>query len=434
MATAEAIESATDHHADDHSGHGDHDHPAWLAHHFETPEQQFDAGKLGMWLFLAQEVLFFTGLFVAYAVYRANYPEVFINAHHYLNPVLGAFNTIVLLASSLAIAWAVRAAQKGENELLMWLHVFTLGCAGLFMGVKAVEYSYKIDEGLLWASRYNPQHLPETGWHTSLPTIFWTTMALGIVVGLAGWMLKGKSAAWGWVTFSVGVILMSTAAGIVIANAIQVSSMEGDHAQHASADGHDGHGAAAGHGDEHGASHASEGHADKGHADEAHAEEGHASGEHHAEDHAAEALPPGVLPKPEGEEQMGAAAEGTSVAADASEEVAEETPAEEAPAEGETTEAATGEEAGAEGEAAPAAAKPVYGANEGNFFSIYFAMTGVHAIHIFAGMIAFLWIIYRIAKRNFSPEFYGPVEFVGLYWHLVDLVWIYLFPLLYLIH
>ncbi|MEM1304314.1 MAG: cytochrome c oxidase subunit 3, partial [Planctomycetota bacterium] len=76
---------------------------------------------------------------------------------------------------------------------------------------------------------------------------------------------------------------------------------------------------------------------------------------------------------------------------------------------------------------------PQYAVTGGNFFSIYFAMTGVHALHIFAGMIVFLWLIGRIARGDFGPERYGPVEYVGLYWHLVDLVWIYLFPLLYLI-
>ena len=65
-------------------GHDDHGHhgPAYLAHHFETPAQQFDAAKLGMWLFLAQELLFFSGLFVAYLVFRLWYPDAWSVCSH----------------------------------------------------------------------------------------------------------------------------------------------------------------------------------------------------------------------------------------------------------------------------------------------------------------------------------------------------------------
>lgn len=68
------------------------------------------------------------------------------------------------------------------------------------------------------------------------------------------------------------------------------------------------------------------------------------------------------------------------------------------------------------------------------FFSIYFAMTGLHAIHVIVGMGVIVWIMIRAGRGDFSSEYFGPVEYTGLYWHLVDLVWIYLFPLLYLIH
>src|SRR3954470_11391684 len=82
-----------------HAAHGDaahgHDHPKFLAHHFETPQQQFDSGKLGVWLFLTTEILLFSGLFCAYAVYRRNHPEIFAFAHLYLDKWMGAINTIV---------------------------------------------------------------------------------------------------------------------------------------------------------------------------------------------------------------------------------------------------------------------------------------------------------------------------------------------------
>lgn len=339
MATAELAPDAT--HADDHG----HDHPEWLAHHFESPEQQFDAGKLGIWLFLAQEVLFFSGLFVAYTVYRANNPEVFTEAHHFLNPVLGAVNTIVLLASSLAVAWGVRAAQKNNQSTLFWVHIFTMACAGAFMGVKTVEYSYKFDEGLYWAGAFEGvKHLtPGVGFHSYLYATFWATLGIGGAVAAAGWCLRQTTAFWGAIVFATGVTIASVGLGIVVAVGIQ--EIQHDQAAHGDA-----------HADAHGGA--------------AHATDSHDDG-HHGEDSHAEA--PTATPTPQ------------------------------------------------------------IGVNAGNFFSIYFAMTGVHALHIFAGMIVFLWIIGRIARGDFGPERYGPVEYVGLYWHLVDLVWIYLFPLLYLI-
>src|SRR6478672_9088497 len=97
-------------------GHGDghHAHPAYLQHHFDTPAQQFDAAKLGMWAFIVTEILMFGGLFVAYGIFKIREPQVFLEAHHELNKVLGACNTVVLLFSSLTAALAVRAAQTGN--------------------------------------------------------------------------------------------------------------------------------------------------------------------------------------------------------------------------------------------------------------------------------------------------------------------------------
>ena len=69
----------------------------------------------------------------------------------------------------------------------------------------------------------------------------------------------------------------------------------------------------------------------------------------------------------------------------------------------------------------------------GIFFSLYFAMTGLHAVHVLAGMAAIGWVLRRAVRGDFNSRYFGPVDYVGLYWHLVDMVWIYLFPLLYLI-
>lgn len=75
----------------------------------------------------------------------------------------------------------------------------------------------------------------------------------------------------------------------------------------------------------------------------------------------------------------------------------------------------------------------VEGTNPHVFFSIYFAMTGLHGTHVIAGMVMITWMIIRTMKNEFSSEYYTPIEMTGLFWHLVDLVWIFLFPLLYLI-
>lgn len=71
--------------------------------------------------------------------------------------------------------------------------------------------------------------------------------------------------------------------------------------------------------------------------------------------------------------------------------------------------------------------------NMGLYFSFYFCMTGLHASHVIAGMGLITWCIVRAHKGEFNSEYYTPLECVGLFWHLVDLIWIYLFPLLYLI-
>lgn len=69
----------------------------------------------------------------------------------------------------------------------------------------------------------------------------------------------------------------------------------------------------------------------------------------------------------------------------------------------------------------------------GTFFGIYYMMTGLHGIHVLVGIGLFLWILRRARAGHFGPGYYGPVDAVALYWHLVDVIWIYLFPLFYLI-
>jgi cytochrome c oxidase subunit 3 len=68
-----------------------------------------------------------------------------------------------------------------------------------------------------------------------------------------------------------------------------------------------------------------------------------------------------------------------------------------------------------------------------NFFSCYFLLTGLHGIHVVLGMAVIFWVLIRTLCGHFSVDYYTPVELTGLYWHLVDMIWIYLFPLLYLL-
>jgi cytochrome c oxidase subunit 3 len=208
-------------------------HAAHVQHHFADAEQQRESAKLGMWIFLLTEVLLFGGLFVAYGIFRAWYPDMFYSAHKHLDVTLGTINTIVLITSSLTMALSIRSMQVNKkNETMIYL-ILTLIFAATFMVIKYFEYTHKIELGQL----------------------------------------------------------------------------------------------------------------------------------------------PGVMYSYEA----------------------------------------------------------IQGSNPHIFFSIYFSMTGLHGIHVLIGMIVITWILIRTSKNHFSPEYYTPIEMTGLYWHLVDLIWIFLFPLLYLI-
>jgi len=120
-------------------------HPA-LAHQFDSLGQQKEAATLGMWVFLVTEVLFFGGMFLTYAIYRAWYPEAFAVASHELDVTLGTINTVVLITSSLTMALAVHAAQLGQRKLVLWFLVATMVLGAAFLGIKSVEYYHKFEE------------------------------------------------------------------------------------------------------------------------------------------------------------------------------------------------------------------------------------------------------------------------------------------------
>lgn len=242
MTTAELPHEGEHGHA---HGHGHADHPHFLQHHFDNPGQQEGAAKLGMWIFLATEILMFSGLFLAYFVIRSNYPEMVLEAHEKLNKVLGAVNTTVLIASSLTMALGVRAAQTGQRRQTRLYLLATLAFAATFMVVKYFEYTSKIEHGTLPGVLYH-EHVHD--------------LAAGVQGTLERWF---------------------------------------------------------------------------------------------------------------GGYQL--------------------------------------------------------------FYGIYFVMTGLHGLHVLVGMFLITWILLKNEKGAFSPAYFTPVENVGLYWHLVDLIWIFLFPLLYLV-
>jgi cytochrome c oxidase subunit III len=247
-------------------GHGDHDpnRPAHLKSYFSSSEQQFDAAKLGMWLFLVTEILLFGGMFVAYGIYRAKYPDLFSEASTQLDTIMGAINTLVLLTSSLTVAWSIRGAQMDNRKVLFWNLVATVALAGVFMVIKYFEYTHKFELGIFPGANFV---YPE---------------------GTA-FTLQGLSA--GAQTVAV---------------------------------------------------------------DAAHA--GHGLGEH-----------------------------------------------------GLTNQ------------------------RSGLFFSLYYIMTGIHGLHVLIGMVAISVLAFYARKGKFTSAWYTPVENVGLYWHIVDIIWIFLFPLMYLI-
>jgi cytochrome c oxidase subunit 3 len=288
------------HEHDDHGhGHG-HGGSRFIQHHYDDAQHQFDSGKLGIWIFLAQEILFFSALFVAYIVYRANHPEVFAYAHKYLDTNMGAINTGVLILSSLTAAWAVRAAQLSQKKILVFMLAVTIVCACGFLVVKYFEYSHKAHIGTLFGTHFKPSESPD------------------------GTSLK--------VDDDKGVETVPDAP----ASKVAVTPPE--------------------------------------------------TAGPEIKDGIAPPQPTGPLVR-------------------------------------------TGEP--------PEEPSHYSGApppNTAMFFTIYFAMTGLHGLHVAIGILVFIWLLWRAIKGHFTPDYFGPVDYAALYWHLVDLIWIYLFPLLYLIH
>ena len=120
-----------------------------VAVQFDDAEQQRESATIGMWVFLATEVMFFGGMFLGYAVYRSSYPMAFGEASRRLDIVLGALNTAILLTSSLTMAMAVHAAHQGKRRQLVGFLIGTIVLGSAFLGIKFYEYFQKFEEHLV---------------------------------------------------------------------------------------------------------------------------------------------------------------------------------------------------------------------------------------------------------------------------------------------
>jgi cytochrome c oxidase subunit 3 len=134
-----------------------------IAEQFSDATQQREAAHLGMWVFLATEVLFFGGLFAGYVVGRVLHPEAFAVASRHTDVVIGTINTALLLTSSLSMALAVRAAMVGRQRAAVRLLAVTLILGLAFLGLKGVEYTKDFHEHLVPALNFQfaGPHAPE---------------------------------------------------------------------------------------------------------------------------------------------------------------------------------------------------------------------------------------------------------------------------------
>lgn len=324
--------------------HPGHDHPDFLAHHFETPKQQFEAGKLGMWLFIATEILLFGGLFVGYSVWRGNHPELFEYSSHYLDTTLGGINTAVLILSSFTMAAAVTVAQKNDPKtqdkrpLLVLLLVLTLAGAAGFMVIKYFEWTHKFHEGLFPGVAFydKPEH--SHSWDPAKPVVEPTLTTIDTAAEVPTRAQLGLPE-------GVTVDLPAVAPVQKGPAGFNVQTLETAQRKR-------------------GAVPAGELAEVDSHADE-HAAHGGDEGDHG---------PPQPLQDPN---------------------------------------------------------RP---ANAHVFYNIYYMMTGLHGFHVIVGGIVITWLLIRTLKGEFHRDYFTPVDLGGLYWHVVDLIWIFLFPLFYLIH
>ncbi|SRR5436190_5858185 len=173
---------------------------AIVAEQFDDLEQQREAAQLGMWVFLATEVLFFGGLFLGYTVYRCLYADTFATASRHTEVILGGANTAILLFSSTLMALAVRAAELRQRKELISLLLATALCGLAFMVVKGFEYHKHFSDHLVPGTHFEWH---EANWPAA-EMFFWLYFAMTglhaihvmagigvmLVLGLLAW--RGK--------------------------------------------------------------------------------------------------------------------------------------------------------------------------------------------------------------------------------------------------
>ncbi len=137
-----------------------------VAEQFDDMPQQLEASTLGMWTFLATEILFFGALFLSYIIYRHTYSAEFAEASRHAKIIHGTINTGLLLTSSFTMSLGIHAAQKGRNRPLLGFLLVTIFLGCCFLGVKGLEYKSDIDEHLVPGQHFT-HDLPVQG------QIFW---------------------------------------------------------------------------------------------------------------------------------------------------------------------------------------------------------------------------------------------------------------------
>lgn len=173
---------------------GSHAHPKHLHHHFVDSEQQFSSAKLGMWIFLATEILFFGGLFAAYIIYRVWYPELFTMASAELDTLWGGVNTVVLIGSSLTVAMAIKSAQLNQKKNIAINLGITIALAAIFMVIKYFEWTHKFHIGIYPGEFYAFDGIshPQANIFFSLYYLMTGLHGIHVIIGigLMVWLLK----------------------------------------------------------------------------------------------------------------------------------------------------------------------------------------------------------------------------------------------------
>ena len=405
--------------ADDHGhGHGSR----VIQHHYDDAKHQFDSGKLAIWLFLAQEVLFFSALFVAYILYRVHHGEIYSYAHKWLDVKYGAINTAVLIFSSLTAAWAVRAAQKQQRLLLCGCLATTILCALTFLGIKYIEYSHKVHEHILFGRYFDPCVSPG-----GVELLTRNNECPG-TKGTVEWDYAGGKPKQGCFDadkidqdpHQEGIQADCTVTEVKLAGDKEVGSRPITNR-----------------------------------CPEESFEEGAKKEEpkfpcwrpayqpavcERVDTASAQRNESKLIP------QVGILVE----YGDSEERTGIKIKAECKPPPPPAPVGDIFEEHHEEHKLGEKAIKPVHilstheehereaagppPEHTNMFFTIYFAMTGLHGIHVLVGVFVFIWLLIRAINNQFTPDYFGPIDYAALYWHIVDLIWIFLFPLLYLIH